>query len=64
MSVEVGVVGPREELGDVPIALSGAVISRGTVQLLTGSLHYPSGGCVPAEAFSRENHSLTLRPCP
>lgn len=62
MSVEVGVVGPREELGDVSIALSGAV-SRGTVQLLTGSLHCPSGGCIPVEILSRENHSLTLLRC-
>lgn len=62
MSGEIGVVGPREELGDVSIALSGA-LSRGTVLFLTGSLHCPSDGCIPVEAFSRENHSLTLLPC-
>lgn len=62
VSVEIGVTGPREELGDVSVALPGGPGQRSCVQFSSEPLHLRTDRCISVEASSQKNLSLALLP--
>lgn len=62
VSVEIGVAGPREELGAVSVALPGGPGQRSCVQSSSELLHPQTDGCISVDASSQENLSLALLP--
>lgn len=62
MSMEIGVVGPREELGDVSVVPSGDLGQRSSVQSSTGPLLFQTDGCISVDASGGENLSFALLP--
>lgn len=62
VSVEIGVVNPREEFGDRSVGLPGDSGQRSCVQSFSEPLHHQADGCISVDASTQENLSLALLP--